>query len=74
MSHKKSSSTPVSIQLEARLLNVSEAARYLGVRVWTLRSLTWNKVLTPVQVGASRRLLYDRSDLDAFVEKQKRAA
>jgi len=56
------------------LLNVSEAARYLGVRVWTLRSLTWNKVLTPVQVGASRRLLYDRSDLDAFVEKQKRAA
>ena len=75
---RKASRTPAPVstipQLAPRLLNVSEAARYLGVRVWTLRTLTWNKQLAPVRIGESRRLLYDRADLDQFVEKQKKAA
>jgi len=75
VAQKSSSSTPVSIpQVQPRLLDVREAARYLSVAVWCVRQLTWTKQLTPVKIGGSRRLLYDRSDLDAFVERQKKEA
>ena len=74
MSQKKSSSTPVCIPLQPRLLNVREAASYLSVAVWCVRQLTWTKQLTPIKVGGSRRLLYDRADLDQFVDQQKQRA
>ncbi len=53
-----------------RLLSVTEAASYLGVSVWTVRSLGWNGEIPQVKIG--RRVLYDRPDLDAFVERSKR--
>jgi len=73
---KVSRSTHVSIPqvIEPRLLSVREAARYLGVAVWCLRSLVWEKQLTPVKIGASRRFVFDRADLDAYIERQKKAA
>ena len=77
MSRKKSRSisTPVSIpQLEPRLLAIGAAASYLSTTIWNIRSLTWEGKLTPVKLGKSRRLLFDKSDLDAFIDAQKRAA
>jgi len=74
VARKVSRSTPVSIPVEPRLLNVREAARYLCVAVWCLRSLVWEKQLTPVKIGASRRFVFDRADLDAYIERQKKAA
>ncbi len=53
-----------------RLLSVTEAASYLGVSVWTVRTLGWNGEIPQVKIG--RRVLYDRPDLDAFVERSKR--
>ncbi len=54
-----------------RLLNVKEAAEYLGgISVWTVRSLGWSGEIPEVKIG--RRCLFDCRDLDAFVERSKR--
>ncbi len=53
-----------------RLLNVKEAAEYLGgISVWTVRSLGWSGEICQVRIG--RRVLYDRQDLDRFIESVK---
>jgi len=53
-----------------RLLSVKEAAEYLGgISVWTVRSLGWSGEICQVRIG--RRVLYDRQDLDRFIESQK---
>ena len=72
---KKPSKSAVAIpQVEPRLFNVSEAARYLGIAVWCLRTLVWEKQIPPLKIGKARRLLFDKSDLDKFIDAQKRAA
>ncbi len=53
-----------------RLLIVKEAAAYLGISQWTMRGLGWNGEIPEVKIG--RRVLFDRRDLDAFVERSKR--
>ncbi len=53
-----------------RLLSVKEAAAYLGISPWTMRGLGWNGEIPEVKIG--RRRLFDRRDLDAFVERSKR--
>lgn len=55
-----------------RLLNVKEAALYLGTTIWCVRSLVWKKELRGLRIG--QRLVFDRVDLDSFIEKLKRAA
>lgn len=63
-----------------RLLDAPAAARYLGgISVWTLRALVENGHLRPVRLPAvrrpeeeGRRLLFDRVDLDAFIDARKR--
>ncbi len=52
-----------------RLLSVPEAASYLGVSVWTIRGLGWNGEIPEVKIG--RRKLFDREDLDRFIERSK---
>ncbi len=53
-----------------RLLNVKEAAEYLGgISVWTVRSLGWSGEIPEVKIG--RRVLYDRQDLNRFIELRK---
>lgn len=66
---KESTSTSV----EPRLLRVAEAARYLNVAVWCLRGLVWRKEITPIKIGQGRRLLFDKADLDSFIERLKAA-
>ena len=56
-------------QPESRLLGIPQAAIYLGSTVWAIRSLIWENQIPYVKIG--KRLLLDRSDLDAFVDGNK---
>ncbi len=53
-----------------RLLSVKDAAVYLGVSPWTIRSLGWSREIPEVKIG--RRVLYDREDLDRYIDRVKR--
>ena len=52
-----------------RLLTIQAAAIYLSCKVWFLRTLVWEKKIAHVRAGHT--LLFDRQDLDKFVERQK---
>lgn len=62
-----------------RLLDIKAAATYLGgISTWTLRALVADGHLVPVRLPSvkhrgeqGRRLLFDRADLDAQIEKWK---
>lgn len=67
-----------------RLLNMRQAALYLGCSFWTARDYVLQGLLPAVdmpplrprpgdrQRQTLRRVLIDRADLDAFVESRKR--
>jgi len=62
---------PVAVSsIQPRLLNIKQAAEYLGCPVWTLRSLEWAGKLPSVR-RLGRRILFDRADLDRLVEEKK---
>jgi len=66
------------IDLSARLLDLSDTARYIGVSEWTVRDLvdagTLRRVRIPLPRGGEiRKLLFDRVDLDALIEEWKEA-
>jgi hypothetical protein len=70
---KKSAANQKPTQAAAvvpRLLDVRGAAQYLSSTVWNIRTLTWEGKLKPVPVGGAR-LLFDRADLDSFIELVK---
>lgn len=54
------------------MLNVRAAAAYLGCTVWYVRTMEWEKKIPSVKLG--NRLLFDRVDLDAFVDRVKAEA
>jgi len=62
-----------------RLLDLKAAGEYLSVSYWTMRDLVFAGVLPTVRIPcpragdgrAIRRILVDRHDLDAFIEKNK---
>ncbi len=59
-----------------RLLSLEAAASYLGISTWTIRDLEGVGVLPRVRIplpngGEVRKLLFDREDLDASIEKWK---
>jgi hypothetical protein len=61
------------------LLDVRQAAGYLGVSAWTMRDLEAGGIIARVRVplahgGELRRLLFDRADLDALVSCWKDGA
>jgi excisionase family DNA binding protein len=60
--------TPPS-SIEPRLLSQQEAAGYLGISYWTLRDLVFRRELPFVKIG--RRILVDRQDLDAYLDRSK---
>lgn len=62
--------------LDPRLLDLVQAARYLSVSPWTIRSLEWSGVLPRVRIPLAdgrdlRKLLFDRADLDRLIELWK---
>lgn len=63
---------------EARLLGVAAAASYLGISVGVVRSLFASGQLVPVRLPScrragevSRRVVFDRIDLDGLIERWK---
>ena len=52
-----------------RLLDLHQAAFYLGLSYWTLRGMLHRGDLPFIR--ASRRILVDRQDLDAWIEANK---
>jgi excisionase family DNA binding protein len=55
--------------LAPRCLGVKEAALYLGATVWAIRSLAWEGKVPFIRLG--QRLLFDRQDLDKFIERTR---
>jgi hypothetical protein len=62
-----------------RLLTVRDAAEYLGVGIFSVRTWVWERLLKPVPMPGvtnprdrrMRKILLDREDLDRFVEQLK---
>ena len=62
-----------------RLLDLDEAAHYLGVSYWTMRDYVHGGIIPKVELPhprdpdgrVLRRILIDRNDLDEFIEKNK---
>ena len=54
---------------EPRLLSQQEAARYLGISYWTVRDLVFRREIPFIKIG--RRVLVDRLDLDAYLDRSK---
>ena len=66
----KAPSVPVSV--EPRLLGVKAAAQYLGVTIWFMRSVYWSRSIPSLKLG--KRILFDKVDLDRFIDSQKAVA
>ena len=58
--------------IQPRLLTVQEAAVYLGSTPWFVRSLVWERKLPKLKFG--KRLVFDRTDLDNFVDQLKQSS
>jgi excisionase family DNA binding protein len=52
------------------MLPIRDAAKYLGCTVWFLRSQVWDQKLPFLKFG--NRLVFDKTDLDSYIEKEKR--
>ncbi len=57
---------------EPRLLTVKAAAAYLSATIWFVRTLAWEKRVPFLHFG--NRILFDRADLDRYIESQKAVA
>jgi hypothetical protein len=70
--------------VKPRLLNMRQAAEYLGCSFWTARDYILQGLIPVVEMPplrpregdrrrkSLRRVLVDRADLDAFIESRKR--
>lgn len=65
-----------SERAQPRLVNLSDAAAYLGVSYWTVRDLVQRGDLPAIRLphprsirGSIRRILIDRNDLDALIDR-----
>lgn len=70
----------VHFVVQPRLLDIKDAASYLSVSEWTLRSWMQDGLIGPVELPSvrktrekNRRLLFDVQALDAFVNTRRRA-
>jgi len=60
------------VALERRMFPAKEAAHYLGISVRSLAYLAAAGQVPKTKLAG--RVLYDRADLDAYVERVKRSA
>ena len=63
------SSNPLYLTIQPALLDVKQAAAYLGRSEQSIQHLIFSRDLPVVRVG--RRVHLHRRDLDAFIEKNK---
>jgi excisionase family DNA binding protein len=54
---------------EVRLLNVQEAAKFLGTTAKTMYSMVWRREIVFVKIGRSLR--FDLRDLEQLIETAK---
>ena len=70
---KKKTVTPTPASTFApRNLNVSDSAKYLGIGPWAMRHLHWDGIVRGFFIG--RRLLFDKSVLDTYVDALVKAS
>lgn len=62
-------SAPDPSAAPARCLNVNQAAAYIGATVWFIRNLAWSNAVPHMRLGS--RILFDKSDLDAYIDRVK---
>jgi excisionase family DNA binding protein len=55
--------------MEKRLYNIKEASKYLGRSVWALREMYYSGKIACVRDG--RRMLFDISDMDTWIDRNK---
>ena len=77
-------SSPARDTIAPRLLNLRQAAKYLGCSFWTARDYVLQGLIPVVDMPplrpregerarkTLRRILVDRADLDAFIDARKR--
>jgi excisionase family DNA binding protein len=67
-----------SAEAIARLLDIEGASKYMSVSVWTIRDLiasgTLKRVMIPLGGRDVRRVLLDRRDIDALIDRVKEQA
>lgn len=64
---------PLPRDTERRLLNYERAAAYLGISVRAMKNLGGpNGTIPRVELG--HRKLFDKADLDDYIERLKRSA
>ncbi len=66
---KRTSTKSETTVHEPRLLTIPMAAAYLSSSVWAIRQLVWARKIPHLVIG--RRILFDKADLDRYVESQK---
>jgi excisionase family DNA binding protein len=54
-----------------RLYTLKEAARYLGRSDWGMRELMWAGKIPFVRPDGGRKIYFDVSDLDEYIEINK---
>ena len=55
-----------------RLLNIKETANFLGMGVYTIRELVWERRLQPIQFKRNGKLLFDINDLEQLISENKK--
>ena len=68
---KPTEQTPPLPPGSPRLLDLKQAANYLSVREWAIRTMARTGKLRVVQIGKSRRYLFDIFDLNQIIEQSK---
>lgn len=63
----KRKTAPIAPAIVPRLLTVPQAAQYLGVGPWAIRTLHWEGTVRGIRIG--RRLLFDKAALDSYVDR-----
>jgi len=58
--------------VQPRLLTIKQAAAYLASTEWYVRTLVWERKVTFLRMG--KRIVFDRADLDRYVDEMKKAA
>ena len=59
--------------MEQRLFSTMETAKYLGVSDVTVQNMVRDgRLRKPIYIG--RKPMYDKGDLDEFIERKKKAA
>ena len=65
---------PTPKDAERRLLNFARAAAYLGISLRSMHDLGAAKTGVIPRVEIGHRVLFDKADLDAYVERVKRGS